>query len=130
MKGTYRVEGYRVNRELTIGFSELLISLATVLLESDDNLPETVRLLERVIAKGTDSPYYQVALELKSTFMEDLIKNKKKETQSQVDKSNTIKQKIANWSKYFPESKQLYLWWAKEGSNLRPPACKAGALTN
>ena len=22
------------------------------------------------------------------------------------------------------------LWWAVQGSNLRPPACKAGALTN
>ena len=21
-------------------------------------------------------------------------------------------------------------WWAVQGSNLRPPACKAGALTN
>ena len=78
---------------------KIIISLATVLSGSHDNLPEAVRLLERVIAKGTDSPYYQVALELKSTFMEDLSKNKKKETQSQVEKSNTIKQKIAKLGK-------------------------------
>lgn len=24
---------------------------------------------------------------------------------------------------------QIKAWWAERGSNLRPPACKAGALT-
>jgi hypothetical protein len=27
-------------------------------------------------------------------------------------------------------SNQWELWWARQDSNLRPPACEAGALTN
>jgi hypothetical protein len=29
-----------------------------------------------------------------------------------------------------PVKHQLIIWWAKQDLNLRPPACKAGALTN
>jgi hypothetical protein len=38
----------------------------------------------------------------------------------------------SNQLNYVPaEGRPNYnLWWAVQGSNLRPPACKAGALTN
>src|SRR6267142_2789916 len=36
----------------------------------------------------------------------------------------------SNQLNYVPAGENTYKWWAVQGSNLRPPACKAGALTN
>jgi hypothetical protein len=36
----------------------------------------------------------------------------------------------SNQLNYVPAEGLLLGWWAVQGSNLRPPACKAGALTN
>ena len=36
----------------------------------------------------------------------------------------------SNQLNYVPAGENAYKWWAVQGSNLRPPACKAGALTN
>ena len=36
----------------------------------------------------------------------------------------------SNQLNYVPAVGNAHRWWAVQGSNLRPPACKAGALTN
>ena len=36
----------------------------------------------------------------------------------------------SNQLNYVPAVGNFSEWWAVQGSNLRPPACKAGALTN
>ena len=36
----------------------------------------------------------------------------------------------SNQLNYVPAVRNFNGWWAVQGSNLRPPACKAGALTN
>src|ERR1700676_383426 len=44
--------------------------------------------------------------------------------------TSAVTEQRSNQLNYVPAEGDARGWWAVQGSNLRPPACKAGALTN